>query len=164
MENRKITIREQLPVFLSQFLLCVAMVGVYAILNRLTWAVLVGAGIGTAVSLLNHLALIISVLRAEQSDSPAKGQLKAQGNMMLRFLLMIGILVLALKLWETDPIATLLPLILMRIALFIGGLLIKNHPVDYTPVQFDEPETRNGEFDANFDSNLDSDSNEGGTV
>ena len=54
MENRKITIREQLPVFLSQLLLCVAMVGIYAALNRLTWAVLVGAGIGTAVSLLNQ--------------------------------------------------------------------------------------------------------------
>ncbi len=146
MENRKITIREQIPVFLAQVLLCGAMVGVYAILDRLTVAVLLGAGVGTAVSLLNHLALILSLLRVEQSDSPAKGQLKAQGSMMLRFLLMIGVLVLALKLWETDPIATLLPLILMRIALFLGGLLIKKQPVDYIPV------------------NLDSDSDEGGIL
>lgn len=154
MESRKKTIGQQLPVFLSQIFLCGAMVGVYAVMSRLTTAVLLGACIGTAVSLLNHLALILSILRAEDSDDPAKGQLKAQGNMMLRFLLMIGILVLALKLWKTDPIATLLPLILMRIALFIGGLLIKNHPVDYTPVKFDEPE----------DLDCDSDSNKGGTL
>ena len=46
--------------------------------------------------------------------------------MLLRFLLMVGILVLALKFLHTDPIATLLALILMRIALFIGGLFMKN--------------------------------------
>ena len=139
MENRKITVKEQLPVFLAQLLLCLAMVGVYAALKRLSTAVLAGAAIGTAVSLLNHLALILSLLRASESDSPAKGQLKAQGNMLLRFLIMVGLLVLALKFWKTDPIATLLPLILMRIALFLGGLFIKNHPVEYTPVSFDDP-------------------------
>lgn len=126
MENSKATIGKQLPVFLAELLLCGAMVGVYALLRRLTAGVLLGAGIGTAVAMLNHLALILSLLRAEQSDSPEKGQLKAQGSMLLRFLVMVGILVLALKVLDTDPIATLLPLILMRIALFAGGLFLKN--------------------------------------
>ena len=128
MENSKAALREQLPVFISELILCAAMVGVYAILRRLTPGVLPGAAIGTAVALGNHLALILSVLRAEKSDTPERGQLKAQGNMLLRFLLMVGILVLALKFLETDPFATLLPLILMRIALFIGGLFMKNSP------------------------------------
>ncbi len=126
MENNKIAFREQLPVFLSELLLCAAMLGVYAILRRLTTEVLLGGAIGTAVAMGNHLALILSLLKAEQSDTPERGQLKAQGNMILRFLFMVGILVLALKVLETDPIATLLPLILMRIALFIGGLFMKN--------------------------------------
>ena len=126
MEIRKTTIREQLPVFLAQVLLCGAMVGIYALLGRLNGRVLLGAAVGTAVSLGNHLTLILSLLRAENSDSPEKGQLKAQGTLLLRLLLMVGILVLALKLLQTDPIATLIPLILMRIALFLGGLLIKN--------------------------------------
>ncbi len=126
MESSKAVFREQLPVFLAELLLCGTMIGVYAGLGRLTGAVLLGGSIGTLVALGNHLALILSVLRAEGSDSPAKGQLKAQGNMLLRFLLMAGLLVLSLKFLETDPIATLLPLILMRIALFVGGLFIKN--------------------------------------
>lgn len=126
MEKNKTAFREQLPVFLSELALCVAMVGVYAILQRLTGAVLLGAAIGTAVAIGNHLALILSLLKAEQSDTPERGQLKVRGNMLLRFLLMVGILVLALKFLHTDPIATLLPLILMRIALFIGGLFMKN--------------------------------------
>ncbi len=124
MENRNTTIREQLPVFLAQVLLCLAMVGVYALLGRLNRAVILGAAVGTVVSLLNHLALILSLLGAENSESAQKGQLKAQGNFLLRMLLMIAALVLALKLGRTDPIATLLPLILMRIALFLGGLMI----------------------------------------
>ena len=124
MENRNTTIREQLPVFLAQGLLCLAMVGVYALLGRLNRAVILGAAVGTVVSLLNHLALILSLLGAESSESAQKGQLKAQGNFLLRMLLMIAALVLALKLGKTDPIATLLPLILMRIALFLGGLMI----------------------------------------
>lgn len=150
MENRKLAIGEQLPVFLAQILLCGAMVGVYAIIGRMSTEVLLGAAIGTAVSLLNHLGLILSMLRVTESEDPRRGQLKAQGNMMLRFLLMIGILILALKFLKTDPIATLLPLILMRIALFLGGLRIKNQPVDYTPVKFDDEP--------------DSDSDEGGTL
>lgn len=149
MENHKATFREQYPVFLAQILLCVAMVGVYAILGRLNQAVIIGAAIGTAVSLLNHFGLILSLLRAEEQENPQRGQLNAQGSMMLRFLLMIGVLVLALKFLETDPIATLLPLILMRIALFVGGMLIKNRPVDFTPIPFDD---------------VDSDSEEGGTL
>lgn len=124
MENRNTILREQLPVFLVQVLLCVAIVGIYALLGRLNRAVLLGAAVGTVVSLLNHLALILSLLGAENSESAQKGQLKAQGNFLLRMLLMIGALVLALKLGKTDPLATLLPLILMRVALFIGGMMI----------------------------------------
>ena len=139
MENRNATIREQIPVFAAQFLLCCAMVGVFALIGKFSKAVLIGACIGTAVSLLNHLGLILALLRAENDENPQKGQLKAQGAMMLRFLIMIGVLVLALKFLKTDPFATLIPLVLMRIALFLGGLLIKNRAVDFVPVKFEDP-------------------------
>ena len=88
-------------------------------------AVLLGALAGTAISLANYAAMIFSLLKAEQCDSPQRGQLQAQGNYILRMILMVAALFLAVKIGKTDPIASLLPIVLMRIALFIGGLVVK---------------------------------------
>ena len=125
MEVRKSALRQQVPVFLAQFLLCGAMVAVYGVLGKFSPMVLYGALTGMLVSMLNHLGLILSVLNAENSESPEKGQLKIRGTYLLRMLLMVGLLVLALKYVGTHPIATLLPLILMRLALYIGGAIMK---------------------------------------
>ena len=129
-EIDKITFRSQLPVFVSQIVLCVVMVGVYALLGKMSKEVLCGAGLGAAASLLNYIVMILSLLRAEKSETPEKAQLKVRGNYTLRMVALLAVLVLALKFGPFDPLATVLPLILMRIALFIGGLLIrKGDPV-----------------------------------
>lgn len=124
-EVNKITFRAQLPVYLSQLALCAAMVGVYAIIGELSLKVVFGALLGAAASLLNYTVMILSLLRAEKSETPEKGQLSARGNYILRMIVLLVGLVLALKFGPFDPLATLLPLILMRLALFIGGLLIR---------------------------------------
>lgn len=121
----KITLRTQLPVYLSQCVLCAAMVGVYAITGLLTQTVIFSVMLGALASLANYTVMIFSLLRAEKSETPAKGQLKAQGNYIIRMLLLLAVLVVALKFGSFDPLATLLPLILMRLALYIGGLMIK---------------------------------------
>ena len=125
METRKIALRQQTPVFLAQLLLCGVMVGIYGIIGKFSLMVLYGALAGMLVSMLNHVGLIFSVLDAESCDSPEKGQLKVRGSYLLRMLMMVGLLILALKFVGTDPIATLLPLILMRLALYIGGMIMK---------------------------------------
>jgi len=124
-EIDKITFKSQFPVFLSQLLLCGAMIGVFAIVGRISKEVIFGAALGTAASLVNYAVMIISLLRAEKSDSPEKAQLKVRGNYILRMVVLIVVLAVAIKWGALDPLATLLPLILMRIALFIGGLLIR---------------------------------------
>lgn len=124
-KEHKAIFREQLPVFFCQIILCAIMVLVFLLIGRLTAAVLWGALAGTAVSLLNYAAMIFSLLKAEECDSPQRGQLKVQGNYILRTILMVAALLLSVKLAKTDPIATLLPIVLMRIALFIGGFMIK---------------------------------------
>ncbi len=124
-EIDKITFKSQFPVFLSQLLLCGAMVGVFAIVGRLSKEVLFGAALGAAASLINYAVMIISLLKAEKSETPEKAQLKVRGNYIFRMLGLVVVLVIALKFGPFDPLATLLPLILMRIALFIGGLLIR---------------------------------------
>ena len=124
-EIDKITFRSQLPVYLAQLALCAVMVGVYAVLGKLSQRVIFGAVLGAATSLLNYSVMIFSLLKAAKSDSPERAQLKVRGNYILRMLLLMVGLVVALKFGPFDPLATLLPLILMRIALFLGGLLIK---------------------------------------
>ena len=124
-ENSKITFRTQLPVFLAQIVLCGLMVAVYAIIGRLDRTVVFGALLGMAASLANYGMMIVSLLRAEKSDDPKKGQLKAQGFFILRMLILLGILIVALKFGPFNPLATLLPLILMRLAIYLGSLVIK---------------------------------------
>lgn len=125
-QNTKSVFRQQLPVYVVQLALCAIMVCVYLLIRRYTTAVLLGAIAGALISLLNYTAMIFSLLRAEQSEDPQRGQLKVQGNYVLRTILMMGALLLAVKVFHTEPIATVLPIVLMRIALFIGSLLIKN--------------------------------------
>ena len=124
-EIDRITIRSQAPVFLAQLILCGAMVGVFALVGKFSQQVIFGAILGAAASLLNYLVMILSLLKAEKSESPEKAQLKARGNYILRMLVLIVGLVVALKFGPFDPLATLLPLILMRVSLFIGGLMIQ---------------------------------------
>jgi len=124
-EIDRVTFKSQFPVFLSQIILCGAMLGVFAIVSRISKEVIFGAALGTAASLVNYAVMIISLLKAEKSETPEKAQLKVRGNYIFRMLGLVVVLVIALKFGPFDPLATLLPLILMRIALFIGGLLIR---------------------------------------
>ena len=124
-ESSKVTFRTQLPVFLFQIALCGVMVGIYAIIGYLDNTVLFGALLGLAASTANYGMMIFSLLRAEKSEDPKKGQLKAQGFFVVRMLVLLAILIVALKFGPFNPLATLLPLVFMRIAIFLGGLVIK---------------------------------------
>ncbi|MBP3413278.1 MAG: ATP synthase subunit I, partial [Oscillospiraceae bacterium] len=106
-QETKTVFRQQLPVYVAQLLLCVLMVCVYILIRKYTTAVLLGALAGAGISLANYTAMIFSLLRAEKSENPQMGQLKARGNYLLRILFMAGALILAVKVGHTDPIATL---------------------------------------------------------
>lgn len=124
-ERHRSAFRGQIPVFLTQIGLCGLMVAVYACIGRLNPAVLLGALGGLLASVLNYSAMIFSILKAENSDSPEKAQLKVRGSYLLRTVILFAALVLAIKFGGADPIATLLPLALMRISLLIGGFFVK---------------------------------------
>ena len=124
-ERHASAFRGQIPIFLAELGLCALMVAVYACIGRLNGTVLLGAGCGAAAALLNHCAMIFALLKAENSESPAKAQLKIRLNYWLRTAILFGALVLVIKFGGADPLATLLPLILMRISLFIGGFFVK---------------------------------------
>lgn len=117
-----VLLKSQLPAVLVELILVGVMLGVYLFLNRFSREVWLGAALGTALTLLNHGAMILSLLRAEKAESPAKGQLQVRGMYILRMLVLLGIYVAAFKLWDVDVLASLLPLCFLRIAIFISEL------------------------------------------
>lgn len=123
--DKKALFRSQIPLVLTELALVGIMIGVYALLKKFALDVVLGAAIGTAVSLLNHGAMILSLLKAEKAEDPAKGQLQVRGTYILRMILLLAVLVFALKSGYFNVLATLLPLAFMRIAIFVSELFTK---------------------------------------
>lgn len=116
------TLRAFLPVMAAEVVMSGIMVGVYALCGRCDARVVLGALIGTGVILLNFAAMIVTLSRAA-ADDPARGQLRARAGSSVRLLVMFVILALVLKTGRFAPLATVLPLCFMRLALFIPQLL-----------------------------------------
>lgn len=115
-------LREFLPVLVTEVVLSGLMLLVYALIGRWSLKVLLGGLLGTAAELLNFTVMTFSLLRAEQAETPQKGQLAAKGNYLLRTAVLLAVLIGALITGYFDPLATLLPLCFMRIALFTVNL------------------------------------------
>lgn len=118
-----------LPVMLAEVALGAVMLLVYALIGRWSQKVLLGALLGTAAELLNFTVMTLSLLRAERAESSAKGQLAARGNYILRMVVLLAVLVAALVSGYFDPLATLLPLCFMRIALLAANLKLPKKEV-----------------------------------
>ena len=114
-------LREFLPVLLTEVVLTGLMLLVYALIGRWSGKVLLGGLLGMAAELANFSAMTFSLLRAERAETPQKGQLTAKGNYILRMFVMLAVLIGALISGWFEPVATLLPLCFMRIALFAAS-------------------------------------------
>lgn len=119
------TLRELLPIFLAEIVLTGVMLGIYALCGSCKKPILLGAALGGGVSLLNFFFLIVGVLHAARNENPLAAQLKARVFYILRTVAVLIALVIALKSARFDPVATLLPLCFMRIALFAAELMRK---------------------------------------
>lgn len=118
-------LRSQIPLVLTELAAVGLMLGIYAAIGKFAQGVWLGALVGTAAALLNHGVMILSLLKAEKAENPAKGQLQVRGMYILRMLALLGILIFALKSGYFDALATLLPLCFMRVAIFVSELFVK---------------------------------------
>ncbi len=128
MEHRNKAIealRSMLPILLITLVMTGIMIGVYALLGRLTANVLLGAALGTAAALLNFAVMTFSVVKAESADSPERGALQVRFNYVIRMVVLAAVLIVALKTNVFDPVATVLPLCFIRIAIFISEIFRK---------------------------------------
>ena len=113
------TLRELLPIFLAEIVLTGVMLGIYALCGSCKKPILLGAALGGGVSLL------VGVLHAARNENPLAAQLTVRVFYVLRTVAVLIALVIALKSARFDPVATLLPLCFMRIALFAAELMRK---------------------------------------
>lgn len=118
-------LRSMLPILLITLVMTGIMIGVYALIGRLTVKVLLGAALGTAAALLNFAVMALSVVKAESAESPERGALQVRFNYVLRMLVLAAVLIVALKTKAFDPVATVLPLCFIRIAIFVSEFFRK---------------------------------------
>lgn len=118
-------LRSMLPILLLAVAMTGIMIGVYALLGKLTGKVLLGAALGTAAALVNFTVMTLSVVRAESAESPERGALQVRLNYIIRMIVLAAVLIVALKTKIFEPVATVLPLCFIRIAIFISELFRK---------------------------------------
>ena len=125
-QNKAIqALRSMLPILLITLAMTGMMIGVYALIVKLTGKVLLGAALGTAAALLNFAVMALSVVRAESAESPERGVLQVRFNYILRMIVLAAVLIVALKTKVFDPVATVLPLCFIRIAIFVSEIFRK---------------------------------------
>ena len=78
-----------------------------------------------ARALANFAAMILGLLRASKKENPLSAQLTSRVLFVVRMVVLLVVLVIALKSKRFDPLATLLPLCFMRLALMASELVRK---------------------------------------
>ena len=117
------TLREFWPVLVLELLFTGVMLAIYALCSRLNDRVLWGALIGTGLTVLNFVIMSVSLMNAEKAADPAKGALRIRVSSTGRTVALFVVLALLLKTGRFDPIATLLPLCFLRLALFASQIM-----------------------------------------
>ncbi len=126
-KNRPL-LRELLIFALGELLVLGLMYGVYALLRRLDGPVLLGGAAGAAMAMLNYgltaLGVAMAADKAEQGDVK-RAQSTVSLSMALRYVLLIGLLVLGAKSGYCNIIAMVIPLLLARLVIALGEFFRK---------------------------------------
>lgn len=118
MQKQKEVLR-QIGRLMMGLAVCVAvMLGIYALIGKLSLPVLLGAVIGWALAVGNFASLSITVSnavdRAARDNDPRRAQLSIQASGILRLLALAAIYILLFRAKLCDPIAAVLPLLIAQ--------------------------------------------------
>lgn len=117
MDPRKIVLHETLVIAVGTVLCAAVMVGIYALLGFLDRTVVLGALIGSVLSIANFFIMAVSTNlaadKAQEQDVSA-GKKLVQSSYMIRLLAIFGILFVFAKTGLCDPLAMVLPLAFVR--------------------------------------------------
>lgn len=143
MQKKNMPVTEILVLTVGELLVSLAVIGIYLLLDKFSYAVVGGCLLGSAVAIFNFVFLSVAVNRAidramaqrkegEMSEEEAAAfaqenqaavQRAATSSYLLRQILMVSVLVCAFLLdgWF-DVIATLVPLLMFRPLITVCGL------------------------------------------
>lgn len=121
----------QFAVCAIALLLCVAlMLGVYALIGQFSLNVLLGAIFGYLMAAGNFFALTVIVSnaadKAEETGNAAEAQKMIQASTPIRLLALLAFYFVILRLTTLDPLASLIPLLLMQVVIRLVGFFRKD--------------------------------------
>lgn len=103
------------------------MLGVYALIGRFSLPVLIGGLVGTLLAIGNFAFMAIGLINLTGETDATRIKLKTQGGFLIRTVALIGLAVVAIYFGKCDPVATLLPLLFVRIVLTVQQFVIKTN-------------------------------------
>ena len=128
MDPRKIVLHETLVIAVGTVLCAAVMVGIYALLGFLDRTVVLGALIGSVLSIANFFIMAVSTNlaadKAQQQDVEG-GKKLMQGSYPIRILVLAGVLILCGKSGYFDILALVIPLLLVRPTLTLAEFFQK---------------------------------------
>ena len=117
MDSRKIVLHETLVVAVGTVICTALMVGAYALLGFLDRSVVLGAMAGTLLSIGNFFIMAVTASLAAdkaQEQSVNEGKKMVQLSYIIRLLALFGILFVCVKSGLCDPLATVIPNVIVR--------------------------------------------------
>lgn len=127
-ESRKIVIKETLIVLLGELVLCAIMVGVFALIGKYDFSVLLGALCGWLLTSGNFFFLAVGATLAAdkaQDQNVQGGKNLMRASMGLRMLVLFGLMFVLAKSGVCDVFALVLPLAFLRPVLMLGEFFRK---------------------------------------
>ena len=128
MDSRKFVLQQTLIIAIGQIVGVGVMLGIFALLGRLDYTVVLGGLIGALVALLNFFFMAVSLTlaadRAVQQDAKG-GKSLVKSSYAIRTIVMFVVLILCAKSGYFHPLALVIPLAFTRPILTLAELLKK---------------------------------------
>ena len=128
MGSCKAALRATAPIALGVTVLTGLMLLIYALLGFFRLPVLWGAIAGTGLALLNFFLMALSAGTAAdkaQNQDVKGGQAVMQLSYLFRLVLLFALLVVCVKLFGFDPLASVLPVVFVRPVITVYELFLK---------------------------------------
>ena len=128
MDSRKFVLRQTLIIAIGQIVGVGVMLGIFALLGRLNYTVVLGGLIGALVALLNFFFMAVSLSlaadRAVQQDAKG-GKSLVKSSYAIRTIVMFVVLILCAKSGHCNVISLAVPLLLVQPTLLIAEFFRK---------------------------------------